>query len=566
MPIQNDLGSAIIQEFEELFERRAVWDDHYQIVGDFVHGSKQEFTELNTPGERLNEERHTSIAVFASRSLASALIGMLWPNGAQSMKLVPSRNITDNRENKEYFERVTEIMVQAMNDPLAGLTVALDEYMLDQTAFGTSGIGVFKGRESDLHFEAWGTAQLFIDEGDEGRVEKEYRHFRWHLNRVAETYGLENLSPRLQERFKSRKNTTEQIQLIHAIKRRNNRDTLKRDAFNMPYMSVVVERETKHVIRESGFTENPVKVTRFRKLPYEVYGRSPGIDALSDVLELDYLTERFTVNVDKTGDPPLIVLDDGRFGGGIIDTSPAAINVMDVSGRVSNNIDPIKPLFTVGELNTTLTRMEQLREAIGQHFFLDKLLDFNNETQMTASEALIRDRIRAAALGSIFNRQVAELFDPLISRSFNMLLLENKLGVTNNSPEQRLLANSSDDVLIIPDEIARKMAQGQDVFEIKYFTPAARMLQLQRSEALNQLTLYVQTLQAADPQAGDIFNNDEAIKIAAEVAGLSNILRSDEEVQGIRIQRAEQQQAAQQAEQAKLESESARNLNQAGVL
>ena len=556
---------AIIELFNELKTRRAVWNDHWQIIGDFVHGTKQEFTEENTPGERLNEERHTSTAVFASRQLASALIGMLWPNGAQSMKLMPSRNITDNAENKNYFDQVTEIMTQAMDDPSAGLTVSLDEYMLDQVTFGTSGIGVFQGRDSFLHFEPWGTQQLYISEGNEGRVDTEFKRFTWPLHRVVSTFGLQNLSERLQKLSDDNKNVGEKVELIHAIMRRDFRDPTRMDNRNMPYMSVFLEKETKHIIRESGFQENPVKVTRFRKLPDEQYGRSPGMDGLSDILELDYLTERFTVNVDKTGDPPLIMLDDGRFGGGIIDSSAGAINIIDISGRQSNNIDPIKPLFTVGELSTSLERMTQLRDSIAQHFFLDQLLDFNNQTQMTASEALLRDRIRAASLGSIFNRQIAELFDPLISRTFNFLLSKNVLGVINGSPEQRMAEAEGREVLIIPDEIAQRMVDGVDVFKIKYFTPAARMLQLQRAEALNQLTGFVQALQQTDPTAGDLIDNDKSVKMAAEIAGLNEILRSDEEVQEMRDVRQEKIDSAQAANDSKLQSESIRNLNQAGI-
>lgn len=563
---ESNLGTKILAEFNELVTDRAVFDDHYQLIGEFVHGTKQEFTEQNTPGERLNEERHNSTPIFAARQLASALIGMLWPNGARSMKLFPSSQLTDNKANKEYFEKATEQMIQSMDDPLAGLTVSLDEYMLDQVSFGTSGIGVFEGSQSDFNFATWGTTQLYINEGDEGRVDIEFRHFRWSLRRVIQTYGEENLSEQLRDRAKSEKNMSDRVELVHAIRRRTNRDVRRKGALDMPFMSVIIEKNTKHVIRESGFKENPVKVTRFRKLPYELYGRSPGMDAISDVLELDYLTERFTVNVDKTGDPPLVVLNDGRFGGGIIDTSAGAINVIDLSGRINNNIDPIKPLFTVGELNTSLTRMEQLREAIAQHFFLDKLLDFNNQTQMTAAETMLRDRIRAAALGSIFARQIAELYNPLISRCFNLLLDKGKLGVVNGSPEHIAMEQQGLNPIIIPDEIAEKMAAGENVYEIKYFTPAARMLQLERAEALNQLTVYKQTLQQTNPEAGDYFNDEEALKLAAEVGGLSSIIRSEDEVIEIRDMRKEMMQQQQQAEQAQAQSQAIKNISEAGAI
>lgn len=563
-----DLGKQLLREFKELETQREVWEDHWQIIGELVHGTKQNFTEKNTPGERLNEDRHDSTAVFANRSLASSLIGMLWPGGAKSMRLIPARGLSESQANKDYFDEVTEIMQKALDDPKAGLAVALDEYMLDQGAFGTSGIAVFDGEdESDLRFEAWGAVQLFIDEGKNGQVDKVFRLFEWPLRRILRTFPLESLSQKLKDKADNEKAMDEKFELIHAIRPREERVAGMEGNLNMPVMSVFIEKDGGHVIKESGFTENPVKVTRFRKLPYEKYGRSPGMDALSEVLELDYLRERFTVNVDKAGDPPLIVLDDGKLGGGIIDTSAGAINVIDVSSRIPNNIDPISPLQTVGELNTTLTRIEQLKQDIAQHFFLDKLLDFNNQVQMTASEALLRDRIRAAALGSIFNRQVAELFGPLVTRSVDMQFLKGNLGVISGSPEERAAVARGEDPLIIPDEVAERMIAGDDFFEIVYFTPAARMLRLQEAEALNDVTQYKFLLQQGNPEAGDLFDDDEALKERASIAGLpASVLKSQEKVDAQRAQRAQMQQAAQTAQVAREGGAAAKDLSQAGVI
>lgn len=561
------LGEKLVLEFKQVQAERGVWEDHWQVVGELVHGNKQNFTEENVSGERLNDERHDSTAVFANRSLASALIGMLWPNGAKSMRLMKARGLSDSQENKDYFDAVTDIMRDAMDDPLAGLNIALDEYMLDQGAFGTSGLGVFAGSESDLRFESWGTVQLFIREGEHNQVNQEFRFFNWPLAKVIATYGLENLSDKLQKKAENIKNHSEKIKLLHVIKPRDFLDERLSGNRGMPFMSVHIEFNGAHVIKESGFDENPVKVGRFRKLPYETYGRSPGMDGLSEVLELDYLRERFTINVDKSGDPPLMVLDDGRFGGGIIDTSAGAINVIDVSGRIPNNVDPIKPLQTVGELNTTLTRIEQLKSDIAQHFFLDKLLDFNNEVEMTASEALLRDRIRGAALGSIFARQVTEVFDPIISRSFNLLLKMGRLGVVAGSEEERAARLRGEEPLIIPDEIARRMAMpGANVFSIKYFTPAARMLRLQEAEAINQLTAYKQQLQATNEQAGDLFNDDEAVKEMANITGVpANILFSQEEADGVRDARAQMREAEMTAQLAQQAGAAAKDFSQAGV-
>ena len=562
-----DLAQELNDEFNELRNKRAVWEDHWQIVGDYVHGSKQEFVERHTEGERLNEDRYGNAGVFASRSLASALIGMLWQNNGKSIKLYPARGIKDTAENKAYFEAISEEMTEALDDPQAGLSTALAEYMLDQTSFGTSGIGVFDGGEdTSLRFEAWGLSQLYIAEGVNGRVNTVYRRSRWTLRRIMDTYGVENLSPKLQKLAENRKNLVEKHYIIHCIKPRKNRNVERKGSLDMPFMSVHFEPDSNHIIKESGFDEMPVNIARFTKLAYEEYGRGPGIDALSDVLELDYLRERFTVNVDKSGDPPLIVMDDGRFGGGTIDTSAGAINVIDLSNRIGNNIDPITPLQTVGELNTTLTRIEQLKADIGQFFFLDKLLDFNNQTQMTASEALLRDRIRSAALGSVFSRQIAETFDPLVTRAFNVLLKKGRLGVIRGSAEEQMATARGEEPIIIPDEIARRMAEGRNVYEIRYFTPAAQMARLQEAEALQQLTQFKLTLQQGNPDVADRFDDDEALKLAADVGGIADVLKSDEAVDDARNRRRQQVQAQQQAEVISEGASAAKDANEAGLI
>jgi len=264
--MSGDLGKQLLDEFAELDQERKLWEDHWQLLGELVHGTKQNFTTENAPGERLSDQRYDSTAVFANQTLASSLIGMLWPNGAKSMRILPSSiEISETQENKDYFDKATEIMIQEMDNPEAGLVTALDEYMLDQGAFGFSGIGVFKNLDpisgNALRFEAWGAMQLYIAEGRNARVDTIFRKFKWTLRRAISTYGIENLSKKLQDRANNTKNLSEKIDIIHAIRPRTNRDPLKKGNRNMPIMSVHLEFDGGHVIRESGFPEIPVKVT-----------------------------------------------------------------------------------------------------------------------------------------------------------------------------------------------------------------------------------------------------------------------------------------------------------------
>ena len=73
---------------------------------------------------------------------------------------------------------------------------------------------------------------------------------------------------------------------------------------------------------------------------------------------------------------------------------------------------------------------------------IDRLLDFNNETRMTATETNIRDRDRNATLQSILSRQISSYFTPIIERTFNLLLSDGHLGVLPGTPEAQLPGSS----------------------------------------------------------------------------------------------------------------------------
>lgn len=542
MARNEQLGQEILALYEVLSNKRKRWEPFWQLVASFMRGNSHEFTISGTRGQRLDDEIRSSDGSFASQALSSALIGMLWPSGGQSFQIIKADALSDSQEVIEYFQKATQRLQQAIDDPKANSAVAINEYMLDQVDYGTSGLGIFEGTDSHLRFEAWGTSNLFIAEGDGGRVDTAMRHLDWGVNRVVMQYGIKNVSEKMRERFKDSRQKYQSTEIIQSVRPRESYDPTKRDNKNFPFESVIMEKDTKHIIRERGFFEMPVPVARQMKHNNEEYGRSSGIQALSDIMEQDFLVERFSVGAEKSVDPTLVVLDSGALGGGIIDTSPGAIISFDGAGHQGNNIDPLKPLFTVGDLSVLLNRVDKLEERIARHYFLDKILDLGGSASMTAREVTIRDRIRAEALGSIFTRQIAEMFDPLITRCFNILLRKGALGVPAGSAESQV-----EGALVIPDEITEAMAAGEDIYKIKYFTPAARMMKIQKSDALEGLTIYTQQVAQAAPEVLDLVDADKAVKLAAETAGLNELLRGDDEVDAIRAQRAE---AAKQQQQA----------------
>jgi hypothetical protein len=185
------------------------WNDHWQLVSEYVLTRKSDFTSTFQPGEFLNKDLYDSTGPKVNNTMASALIGALWPDGANSFRFQPPKDIPDNRETKRFYDEAHEELATAMDDPEAGLITALEEYMLDQGAFGTSGIAVFdgpqNGQETPLMFQAWDVKHMSIDENAVGFVNTVYREKQFKIRDLIPEYGLENVSEKSQQRWQENK-------------------------------------------------------------------------------------------------------------------------------------------------------------------------------------------------------------------------------------------------------------------------------------------------------------------------------------------------------------------------
>jgi len=251
------------------------WNQIWQILGEFITQTKQNFEETLTPGEFLNEDIFDSTSTFAAMNASSAILGILWPSNAKkSIKIDPPDDLENPTEEelKWYHETATKRLTRAMDDPKANLALSFDEYMLDQVIFGTAGVGTFF-EDGHLLYRAFSVKEMRIDEGKDGRVDTTYLNYEWTIKRVVDTYGIDNVSEKTRKKFEDDV-LGEKIKILIAYEPSDDGD--------FPTQSTHMEVENDHILKESGFEEFPIGVARFRKLTYEKYGRSPGMNSLPD--------------------------------------------------------------------------------------------------------------------------------------------------------------------------------------------------------------------------------------------------------------------------------------------
>ena len=203
-----------------------------------------------------------------------------------------------------------------------------------------------------------------------------------------------------------------------------------------------------------------------------------------------------------------------------------------------------------------------IRKRIGiirlrlRFLLLERLLDLNNNTQMTAYETSVRDRKTSQAVGGIFSRQETEVLTPAVKRTFNVMFRKGHLGLVNQGPGAELRkkwAKVKGGVqMVVPAAVVEAYKLGLDVYEVKYISPAKRF---QQAEKLQGLMTAGDTLAAMAPVLPGVMDNVDADDYAHQVFKLNGApmspLRTKDDLIKFRAanrQKADQEQQLQQKE------------------
>jgi hypothetical protein len=210
-------------------------------------------------------------------------------------------------------------------------------------------------------------------------------------------------------------------------------------------------------------------------------------------------------------------------------TTPGALNFYRTGTR-----DRLEPLNIGANNPLGLNMEEQRRNAIRQAFYVDQLL-MSQGPAMTATEVLQRNEEKMRLLGPVLGRLQSELLQPLISRSFALLL---RNGLLPAAPEQ---------------------LQGQDI-DIEYVSPLAKAQRL--TDLQSMLRGFEVMMQVAEiAPVMDYLDDDKLVQYLVEVTGIpARVIRSNEEVRRLREEKAEQEAAQQEMQQQMMQAETAQKV------
>lgn len=508
-------------------------DIKYENVNRFVLLEGDYDTDDSTDNDK---EAYDSTAPNSLKKAVSMYMGIMWPNAQRTVKLNLVDKIPKIKENIDWIARSNKTLTKALDSPEVGYNLSLETHVSNNLAFGPGATFLSEDEDTDFKFTSWGINNIYFEEGRHGFINVIYYKDTWTAERIVDTYGINKVSAKVNEAYKNGR-TSDKFAIIQAIE--PVKGAKKKDAFK--FESVHFEMDGKSFLKKAKFYERPVTVSRFYKDSDSPYGKSPSIITMATIIEINRKIQLREIILENEARPAL-KYDVNAIAGDEIDSSPDGMTPINpILGSTSEPISRLLPSININSIENEVLR---LKESINEAFSLDRLLDFNNQTQMTAYETSKRSEIRGQGNTSVFSRYIAEKFTPEIKRAFAIQFRKGRYGVVKDSDEYNIALEKGEEPELIPDDIAALIVKGEDFYEIEYNSPAASMQSAEELNSIIQLFMQARGLAELDPNVLHLLNTDEALRlIRKNLAAPQSILRAEDEVKKIREAIAQQAQA-----------------------
>lgn len=538
-------ATDLIRTYENLKGLRGTWEQHWEEIAERILPRQMGFVGQRTDGEKRTQKIFDSKPQIALERFGAVMDSLLTPRQQRWHNLrTTNEELNRDFEVRDWFYKVNNILYQARYEPRANFAGQNFERWISTGAFGTGALFIdYDTKNPGLRYRCVNLRDLFMLENHQGVIDTVYRLFQYTARQAVQAFGEKNLPESILKCLEQPNMVNKKHDFLHCVKPRTDYMPGRMDSRGRPWASYYICLKDKVVVQEGGYTTFPYSVSRYVTAPDEVYGRSPAMNALPDIKMLNEMSRTDIRAVHKLIDPPILLHDDGILGNGAITVNmkPGGLNP---GGVDRNGRQMIQPFSTGARVDINEAKMEQRRASIDDAFLVTLFQILIETPRMTATEALIRAQEKGMLLTPTMGRQQSEALGPMIERELDLLAANRMLPP-------------------VPDILHE--AGGE--YEIVYDSPMSRMQRAEELVGVQRTMELLAPFAQINPDVLDIFDPDALATLTAEVSGVPTpVLRSTEAVQQIRAQRAQQQQAAMQAQMAQPIAAAMKDVAQANSL
>lgn len=530
--------------WQSLCGLRATWDARWQTILEWCTPHKAYVNQQQTPGGPPTTPAnrgfiHDTTAIESCNTLAdyhmSNLVapGTVWFKGE-----APGELAKNDRINKWYGDcarKMLDLLVES------NFYTSVYSVFRDRSGPGTGAMYIMRGKRGVLSFTYMPLGSYSVAENEEGDIDTLYREFELTCTEAIEKFGKEKVGEAInrcyEEAMKGDVNSmSKKFKFVHGVRPRQERDPQKIDALNMPFESVYILVQDKHLVEEGGFETFPFVVTRFEKWGSEPYGFSPAYNAMPNIRTANYLVRLLKALGELKVMPRTISLAgekgqiDMRAGGNSkVSKEAAALNMP-------------REWATAGDFELGQWLIEQERAIIRKFFHNDTFRTFSNLPadvlkDMTAEVARGLKTENLLLLAPSFSQWVTD-FRPAMERMFSICY---EAGAFDDPPEELLQATVKDGVAEIPAPT------------IVYISRIGLALKEIADQAADEVMDTTAKAAAYYPDIFDNYDLDVWIRQKGDVKGVDSSIKRPwdivEKIRQDRAQKLQQEQAAIMAQQ-----------------
>jgi hypothetical protein len=480
-----------------------------------------------TRGRPINTAIADPTATYAVRICASGLMSGLASPSRPWFKVIPSHS-------KFEIDADARVWLDSIEDKIYTVIAGSNFYNAfaqeceDLVVFGTGPSIVYEDELDLIRLYNPAVGEYYLSTDANNRINGLYRLFVMTVEQIVGFFGIDQCTKEIQDLWTQKGSALQMEKMIaHAIEPNygvgpKGEDGKIKGNFTWREIYWVYGQGSVSPLSIRGFRDQPFTAARWSIQSNDAYGRSPGMDVLPDVMQLQVMTRRKAEAIEKMVRPPLI---------GSMELKNKPTSTLPGHLTFVSNMGPgqgIRPIYEVNpDISHMVVDIQNIEKRIQMGFFNDLflMLEQKLDERMTAYEVAQKLQEKLQVLGPVIESLLAESLKPKLKRIFNIL---KRKGMIEPPP---------DSLKGVP-------------LDIEFVSMLALAQKGAATGGIERLMSMVGSMAAVYPTALDNINSDAVVREYNDLLGNpQKVLNGPEQVQQLREMRQKQQEQMQQQQQ-----------------
>ena len=532
----NERHRFIRAQHTALKQERESFITHWREISDYLLPRRGRYlmTDRNK-GDKRNTKIIDNTGTRALRTLAAGMMAGITSPARPWFKLAPpDPQMAEFAPVREWLHIVERLMREVFNK--SNLYNMLHSAYEELGGFGTTSMLIDEDYRDVIRCYTMTAGEYAIALDERLAVSTWSRDYSLTTWQMVQKFGLDKVSPKVKDAY-ARGNYNQWFTVMQVVQSNLAREGGMPGPRGMPFASTYLEMdadESKLFLRESGYHEFPVVAPRWDVRGTDVYGRSPGMDALGDIKQLQTQQKRKGQGIDKLVSPPMTAPPALRTQPST--TLPGGVTYVDQTQTNSG----FKPAYQVnpqlGELRLDMLDVQmRVKETFYEDLF--RMMTDSDRRQITAREVQEKHEEKLLMLGPVLERLHNELLDPIIDRSFAIM---HRAGMFPDPPPELQDTN----------------------LQVEYISVLAQAQRAVGVSGIERLVGFTTSMAQFQPEVLDKLDMDQAVDEYSDMIGTPpGIVLADEAVEKRRQARADLQNQQAQAQQRDQAAQTAKTLS-----